>query len=140
MLFKCNTGIYIANYNFVYLVSVQEAKMELKIDPDNKKNSTLILAGSIGLSEAEGLRSLLIKALIDTDKITIKADGVTELGVPALQLLCSAHRSALKLNKVLTFGDNCPVRIRGFMRDAGFARTTGCSLDTQGSCLWCLGG
>jgi hypothetical protein len=53
-----------------------------------------------------------------------------------LQLLCSTHRSAVRLRKHVAFSST-PSRIFcDAMCAAGFRRSKGCKLDTDRSCLW----
>jgi len=111
--------------------------MDLQVIQTSKKESDIVLEGNIDLSRTDEFRSLLVKALINSDKVTLRTDRVTGFGVPALQLLCSAHRTAVRLNKVLTFGVDSPAIVRQAAHDAGFSRPHGCRFDTQGSCLWC---
>ncbi len=111
--------------------------MNMQIIQTDRKNSDIVLEGNIDLSRADELRSLLVKALINSDRVTLLADNVSGFGVPALQLLCSAHRTALRLHKVLTFRADLSGVVRQAAHDAGFSRPHGCRFDTQGSCLWC---
>lgn len=98
------------------------------------------LEGEITLPHAEELRSALIKAIIDSDKIAIDMENVVDIDLSCLQLLCSAHRSAARLNKPLFFTGNLPKSFKDIMSAAGFNRVTGCKLDTGKSCLWAAAG
>lgn len=97
---------------------------------------TITLEGDVSVSNAEGLKKTLIKALLDSDEIRVSADNVEDLDLSCLQLLCSGHRSAARLNKRI-FLTGSPAKIfRNMVDSAGFARLTGCKLDCEKSCLW----
>ncbi|OGW42342.1 MAG: hypothetical protein A2010_08605 [Nitrospirae bacterium GWD2_57_9] len=94
------------------------------------------LDGEVTLPHAEDLRRALIKALIDTDDISIALDGMQDVDLSCLQLLCSAHRSAARLKKRIYFAGDPPQLFKDMMTAAGFTRSTGCKLDCDKSCLW----
>ncbi len=97
---------------------------------------TLKLDGNLTLAQAEELRMLLIKAVINVDQVTLEFGNVHEVDLSCLQLLCSAHRSAVRMNKRVAFAGRRPEAFNKVVRDAGYARSTGCHLDCFGSCLW----
>lgn len=111
--------------------------MDLQVIQVNRTDSDIVLEGNIDLTRTDEFRSVLVKALINSEKVTLRANKVTGFGVPALQLLCSAHRTAIRLHKVLTFEAGPSTIIRKAAQDAGFSRPHGCRFDTEGSCLWC---
>jgi anti-anti-sigma regulatory factor len=100
----------------------------------NQGNVTL--EGSLAVGQAEELRMLLIKALIDADQVNVDFGTVTDIDLSCLQLLCSAHRSAVRMNKRLVFSSGTPAEFRQAVVEAGYARSTGCRLDRNNSCLW----
>lgn len=103
------------------------------------KKGVLTFEGELTLEHAEKVRSALIKALIEADAVEIAFNSVGSMDLTFLQLLCSAHRSAVRFNKRLAFADGRPEALIRIMQGAGFARTTGCGLDCEKSCLWRLG-
>lgn len=99
----------------------------------------LTLQGDLTIRSATEIKALLIKALVESDQVSVNFDGVSEVDVTCLQLLCSAHRSATRLNKRFLFtGVNRPDAFLALVEAAGFARSMGCSLDCGKSCLWML--
>ncbi len=96
----------------------------------------MTLDGDLTLSQAGELRTLLIKALINADRVVLEFGSVTDIDLSALQLLCSAHRSAVRLNKQLIFSGEWPGLFKQAVSDAGYARFAGCHLDRENSCLW----
>ena len=58
----------------------------------------LKLDGSWTIERAQELKHALVEALKDSDHITIETEGLREVDLSALQLLCSAHRTSLRLS------------------------------------------
>ena len=79
---------------------------------------------------------ILIKAIINVDQLTLEFGDVHEVDLSCLQLLCSVHRSAVRMNKRVAFSGQHPEVFDKVVREAGYTRTTGCHLDCFGSCLW----
>jgi hypothetical protein len=62
------------------------------------------------------------------------ADAIGDMAL--LQLLCSAHRTALRAGKRLELGNEPPGQFRMVMDLAGLSRHIGCAQDDTDSCLW----
>jgi anti-anti-sigma regulatory factor len=101
---------------------------------DNK--AVLTLEGELTLPHAEELRGVLMKALLDADAVSIAIGNVQDMDLSTLQLLCSAHRCALRLKKQIAFSGDLSEAFREAVEAAGYARITGCKLDSENSCLW----
>lgn len=99
----------------------------------------ITLEGELTLPHAEELRSILIKALIDTNDVSIAMKNVEDVDLSCLQLLCSANRSAARLKKQIAFTGSPPELFSELVEASGFARITGCKLDCGKSCLWAAG-
>ncbi len=97
---------------------------------------TITLKGDLTVSDAEALKKALIKGLLDSDDIQVRVEELQNADLSCLQLLCSGHRSAVRLKKSIRFAGN-PGRIfQELVTAAGFARLTGCKLDCEKNCLW----
>jgi ABC-type transporter Mla MlaB component len=96
----------------------------------------LMLDGDLTLSQAEELRMFLIKAIINVDELVLELGDVNDVDLTCLQLLCSVHRSAVRMNKRVAFAGQLPVTFSKVVRDAGYKRGSGCHLDRFGGCLW----
>lgn len=99
-------------------------------------SGVVTLSGDLTLPYAPDIRTVLIKALVDADDISIAIENVDEVDMSCMQLLCSTHRSAVRLRKRLAFSSAPPQMFCDSLCAAGFRRTTGCKLDTDKSCLW----
>jgi STAS domain len=86
------------------------------------------------------LKGIFIKALQDTDEVSIAMENVQNVDLSCLQLFCSAHRSAVRFKKHVAFSGSPPPAMRNASEAAGYARLKGCKLDCEKSCLWMAAG
>ena len=61
---------------------------------------------------------------------------MTSIDLSLIQLLCSAHRAAVKADKFFSLDRERPEVLRQAVQEVGFLRDRGCVLDSQGSCIW----
>ena len=99
----------------------------------------LMLEGAFTIERANELKQLLVNALKDKNRVALNLEGITEVDLSCLQLLCSAHRTSMELKKRLTVEGRQPEVFQRAVKDAGFTRPVGCHKDPDKSCLW-LGG
>jgi len=99
----------------------------------------LALKGALTIECANELKSMLLDALNKKDHVVLNLEGVKEVDLSCLQLLCSAHRTSLKFHKQLTLAGRQPESFQQAVRDAGFTRQVGCHKDPHQKCLW-IGG
>lgn len=92
--------------------------------------------GELTVDRAEELRSVLIKALIDADRVELDMENVTAVDLSCLQLLCSAHQSAVRMNKRLALRHGRPDVFNRAADAAGYLRRAGCRLGSEKTCLW----
>jgi ABC-type transporter Mla MlaB component len=109
--------------------------MSIKLKRTAKKG-LILCDGELTLDHAEELRSVLIKALIDVDRVELDMEKVTRVDLSCLQLLCSAHRSAERMNKLLALRHGRPDELNRVAGEAGYLRRAGCRLDSDKTCLW----
>ena len=96
----------------------------------------ITLAGELTISSADELKDVLIKALSVNERISINLEQSTEIDLSCLQLLCSAHRTAIKNKKSLSRIGACPNSLKNITEQAGFLRHKGCVRDVNDGCLW----
>jgi anti-anti-sigma regulatory factor len=94
------------------------------------------LDGDLTLSNAEEIKKTLIKAILDSDSVKVKFGKVQNVDLSCLQLLCSAHRSAERFHKQMSFGGPLPPVVMSAATSAGYADLKGCRPDCKGICLW----
>jgi anti-anti-sigma factor len=100
--------------------------------------TVLKLIGDVDISSAKELRQTLLEKLQATDRLVIDCTRTSSLDFFIIQLLCSAHRSAINLKKDLSLRGGEQPEIKELIRATGFTRQGGCSLDSEDiGCLWC---
>ena len=99
----------------------------------------LALSGDSGLSCAGELRETLAVALDAARELVVDAAAVTDADVSTIQLLCAAHKTAVKRGKRLELR-HIPEAIGRVARDGGFLRREGCLQNPDRDCLWLEGG
>lgn len=99
----------------------------------------LVLQGKLTIQRIAELKEELVAALEKTDKLLIKITESSDLDLSFLQLLCSAHRTAVALNKSLTLVGAFSREISRTLKTGGFERNIGCSRDCDRSCIWVRG-
>lgn len=97
--------------------------------------SMIRLEGELTILTAAALRDTLMKAFEAADGVRVNTEQVEAIDLSCLQLLCSAHRTALALNKSFLF-ETCTAPVIKAAEAAGFTRHTGCSIDISQSCIW----
>jgi len=103
---------------------------------EGRNKKVLVIEGDGTIQSAENLRRILAEALVDTDILVLDVSLTTEWDISGLQILCSAHKSALKKGKRITFEGKIHEHMIHVLRESGFFRHIGCNLDSTGECLW----
>jgi anti-anti-sigma regulatory factor len=109
--------------------------MGIHIDQSDSK-CVITCDGEVTQQQVHELRTSFIKMLINVDEVAFDLRNATHADLPLLQLLCSAHRSAARLQKRFVFAGPLPVILEKAAEEAGYLRQTGCSLDKDSTCLW----
>ncbi len=110
-----------------------------KLAGDIEGGVTLRLSGDSGLSCAGELRAALADALATARVLAVEAGAVTDADVSTVQLLCAAHKTAVKLGKGIELL-GVSEAVGRVVRDAGFLRREGCMQGIERNCLWLGGG
>jgi ABC-type transporter Mla MlaB component len=97
---------------------------------------TLTLIGDLTIEHVQELHQKLMAALDKTQHLTITFADVTGADLSCVQLLCSAHRTAVRTDKFLKLDQQRPEALCRVVKETGFHRDKGCALDSQGSCIW----
>jgi len=93
----------------------------------------LILEGEMTIDHAEELKSAFMETLKSCGSLDLNMEGVSKVDIFGLQVLCAAHRSAMKIDKKLTLIGQ-PDALRNTIDMAGYGRTAACSADK--ACPW----
>ncbi len=102
----------------------------------SEDSGMLTLGGELTIGQAVDIKKALMTALGNTDRLIVDLENVGEADLTCLQLLCSAHRMCIRLNKRLILSGNRSEEFRNSCKASGFRRHTGCVLDAQASCIW----
>jgi len=94
------------------------------------------LSGELAIASAREIKNAVLAAQGRADIVVVNIREATDADLSLLQILCSAHRSAIGKNKQFTVtGCEHEVFRRSLMR-SGFSRHIGCNEDTHKTCLW----
>jgi anti-anti-sigma regulatory factor len=100
------------------------------------KTKGINFAGDLTIENTQELHKILFTSLKNSNELSLSFEKVTAVDFSFVQLLCSAHRTAVRADKILKLPGECPEVLKTVVRESGFMREKGCVLDTQGSCLW----
>ena len=103
---------------------------------NNGKQRVLTLSGELTIQNAEHIRSKLLESMQNTEHLTVRVEGVTDVDLTCLQLLCASHKTAIQLEVNLDLDKGQSEAFNQAATDAGFFRHTGCTFDTKQKCLW----
>ena len=103
---------------------------------ESPKTDVLKICGDLTIENARELHKTLLAALDNTEQLTLTFDKVTAIDLSFIQLLCAAHRTAVRADKVMKLDRQRPDVLRKAVQETGFFRENGCVLDTQDSCIW----
>lgn len=96
----------------------------------------LTLSGDLTINRISDIREEILNGLNSGEKISIQIENAIAVDASMLQLLCSAHRSAVGMNKRLELTWSNSPQFAQQLKDAGFVRHTGCIFDCNQSCIW----
>jgi anti-anti-sigma regulatory factor len=96
----------------------------------------MVLSGELTIRRTAEIRELLLESIGRNASTTIRIRQADLVDPAFLQLLCSAHRTAVGAGKGLSLDAENASLFRQQLADAGFVRHTGCLHDCQGSCIW----
>lgn len=99
----------------------------------------LCLEGELTVSNAAPLRERFLEALKQNDQVEIDLDQVTMVDLAGLQLLCSAHRTAVAQGKTLTLKNPLVPALQQARALSGFIFNRSCRFNPAGDCF-CVGG
>ena len=111
------------------------AVMGIRIERSDRA-CVITCEGDVTQQQVHELRTSFITMLLKVDEVAFELRSVARVNLPLIQLLCSAHRSATRLNKRFTFAGVRSELLEKTAGSAGYLRQAGCSLDKDSTCLW----
>jgi len=109
-------------------------------DASVRDNGEVLLSGELNINQVRGIREALLRAIESYPVTRVRLEEVVDVDAAFLQLLCSAHRSAVDAGKELRLLVDTSPLFRQQLRECGFIRHIGCRLDCNGSCIWVAAG
>ncbi|MCX7965642.1 MAG: STAS domain-containing protein [Syntrophorhabdaceae bacterium] len=109
------------------------------MDEKNRKNineKVLRFSGDLTVINAEKIKSQILHSIQDTDHLVLNLTDITDMDISFLQILCSAHKTALNSGKFITIDGDSFNTIKPHMERSGFFRHLGCSKDRKEECLF----
>jgi anti-anti-sigma regulatory factor len=98
-------------------------------------HGVLSVEGELTIEYAAGLKTALAEALNSGLHLILDVAKVAKTDVSCLQLICSAHKSAVLSGKTITLRNTGGEFVRA-LKDTGFLRHVGCAPGTGDACVW----
>ena len=108
----------------------------IETSSDTAGSVVVKIEGEMTVPFASEIRTNLIAAFEESKAIKVDLSAVTEIDVSGLQILCSAHRSSIQLNKQYSIVGREIERIWAAADSSGQLRQKGCAPDLCGTCIW----
>ena len=117
---------------------MSDFSVQTLVKPDDPAAVVVTIAGTMTIPYAGELREQLLAAFEKADTIAADLCGVTEIDVAGLQLLCSAHRSSVLMNKAFSIVSRQGSVVWEAADAAGQLRQVGCVVDVCHchTCVW----
>lgn len=107
----------------------------------NRNGKAFLKPGcDLTVARAGEFKDALVSSLAKAQEIEINLEGVANIDLSCLQVMCAAHRSAAKEGKSLIIKDPTLAAFVDAKELAGFNYTKPCRHVSTGDCLWIDGG
>lgn len=103
-----------------------------------RTHGEIFLSGSLSVCRARQIKDLLLTAIGQNRLTVVRVDVDAEVDAAFLQLLCSAHRTAVAAGKCLSLAIGRSAACERHLQWAGFVRHSGCLLDCNNNCIWVM--
>ena len=121
-----------------FMETNQEGCMEMNNSyPAKTESRTEInLGGDLSVGRAGELRQIISESLNTGKQIVLACSESADMDLSFLQLVCSAHRTALQSNSLLKLSDSLEKQLLIKAGEAGYFRETACRSDKNHECFW----
>ena len=113
--------------------------MEAEKERAREAEVIVTLRGNLTIRRAVELKAQLAEALGKAQTVLIEFADYREADLSFIQLLCSAHRTALRNGGDLRLGGGGRRAVLDMAHRAGFFREKACSFSEDRGCLWMRG-
>jgi len=109
-------------------------------DSSALRGNEVLLTGELNINRVGEIKEALLRAIESHSLAQVRIVDAVDIDTAFLQLLCSAHRSAVQAGRDLRLQIESSPLFHRQLRDCGFLRHTGCRLDCNDSCIWVAAG
>jgi ABC-type transporter Mla MlaB component len=96
----------------------------------------LVVSGDISLQDVAESKTALVAALKTADKVVLETQDISSIDFAGLQLICSAHRTSMRLGKSIAFSAGLPALLTDAAERIGFSGRRRCLFGEDRACLW----
>jgi len=105
-------------------------------DPDSDQTS-IIFSGTATIETIQILLTVIKEGMEGSDNLSLDFNNTDNVDFSCLQLLCAAHRHAVRTGKKLSLKVDKDSLFYDVVRVSGFSRHQSCSLSPEPTeCLW----
>ncbi len=97
---------------------------------------TIRMQGAISIAGACAFRDAMLHIQDRWTSLIVNLEDVTAIDVSGLQILCSAHRTAVKLHKQMALTGHLVESVHKSASDAGYLKKRACAMSGEQACLW----
>jgi anti-anti-sigma regulatory factor len=112
---------------------------DLQMNKD-RNQVVVVLRGDLTVERAGELKQILQNAVASSETVIISFEGNLRIDVSFLQLVCSAHRSALNAQKNLKLASTIPQDLMELIHSVGYTYHTVYAFTMDRERLMCNGG
>jgi anti-anti-sigma factor len=109
--------------------------MQFKLIP-KEEECILSLNGELTLPHAAQFRNELMQALDSAQRIIIDPQGLSDIDLSGMQLLCAAHQSALAIGKEILLDRDQSTVFKQRCEQAGLTCGHQCGRENNLACFW----
>jgi anti-anti-sigma regulatory factor len=106
------------------------------METDDRKQGEISFHGDLTVRQGQQLKATLLTTIGQHDTIVVRLTEDAEIDTAFLQLLCSAHRTAVVAGKCLSLDTSRSTHLHQQLEYVGFVRHIGCLLDCNNNCIW----
>jgi ABC-type transporter Mla MlaB component len=100
------------------------------------QKTVLTVGGDLSVQRASELKNVLRSSLENGEHLVLEFAECSGTDLSFVQLLCSAHRTAVGLGKSLELGASASTQFLRMVDEAGYLRDKCCAFSGDKSCLW----
>jgi len=97
---------------------------------------TVAVGGELTIERSGEFRQTLTDALAGAQHVVLDVGQLHDIDIPALQLICSACKTAVASNKMFTFAGPPPDCLMELINGIGVSQNGPCSQNGNASCIW----